>query len=795
MPAYAKPAGNAKKCAAAVTKHYNGLAKPKPPTVLLVAAKNTCIITGNTDAAKGYFFQISQPALVKTAGKLSIRIGSNFKSTIKEPGLLGLDGAEAVLRLMLTREAEYLWREAKKRGSLENPKPTSSGGLQITGLTISDNYGLGVTPKDFAEAYIRLLKEKPGEAGLLKARMFVKLKEIALRKGGKSKAEAAYVKAMETYIRQQYINVAQGALDKYHTWQKEVAAARANSAQSKSMISVFDLGEVPPDFLGEAKAALTLGAWGAATAALLTAVTGNVSATFAAVAPFAVKGSMAAVGLGAGMTTSASAVASAAAGPAAIVLAALVTGGIALDHVIKQKKAEPKLKKAIAEAKATKISLKTMLNNRGGNEQVLHFFAKATSDASPAGFAPPAKDCRVCLFDKDNYGGESVCTDGRIDSLKAVSENGVVRKFNNKPSSVRLETSSCPQAHVVLHENARFGKSKVVVKRNIDDLKDLSRGKHANWNNVVSSVVFSNKAAAQCEVCLYDKPGYKGVYACFQDVNSDLHALKMGDRAQSVRMNTKDCPSAKVWLYNKKKLTRTKAGGGVLALSASNSNLGKGWNNKISSISFAPNGVNLHEEKAAGGCRVCLYEHDNYRGDYVCTDSKLANLRKTEPKFNNKTTSVQIITDDCKKGDVLTATLYTKADFKGKANPLRSSTSNVGKGWNDAVSSVRFSRVSAASQAKKCEVCLYQHADYKGKSFCTSKSLEKLSAKKFSNKASSVKFNKAGCKSAYIRLFENPKYKSDVVKITKNVANLGSLKRKKKKNWNDVSDSLKFYRK
>ncbi len=792
--ANAKISSQAKTCLTAVTKHYNGLAKPRPPGVLLVAAKNTCLITGDADAAKGYFFQISQPALVTTAGKLKIQIASEFKSTVKEPGLLGLNGAEGVLRTMLTKEAEYLWSEAAKLGGIPKPAAqTSSGGLQITTLTLSDNYGLGTEPKDFAEAYIRLVRERPGEATLLKARMWVKLKEIALRSGSKSKAESDYQAAVETYIHDQYVRVAQTALDKYYAWRKETDAQRAKNT-STNLGSIFDLGPVPPDFHAEAKAALALGAWGAATAALLTAVTGNVTATFAAVAPFAVKGTMAAVGVGAGMTTSASAIVSAAAGPAAIVVSALVVAGIAMDHVIKQQEAEPKLKKALAKAKATRISLKSMLNNREGTEQVLHFFAKATSDSSPAGYIPAAEGCRACLYEAANFAGESICTDGRIDSLKSFTLDGEARKFNNKPSSVKLENSKCANAHVILYENDRFGGDKVVVKESMADLKLLTRGKRANWNNAASSIAFSNKAAPQCEACLYDKPGYKGVYACVQGINPNLHAIKMGDKVQSVRLNTKDCPEAKIWLYNKKDLTRTKSGGGALELGQSSKDLGKGWKNNISSVAFVPTGINVHEERASGGCRVCLYEHDKYRGGYVCTDSRLADLRKTEPKFNNKATSVQLITDGCTKGDTIKVTLYSKADYKGKATPLTRSSANIGKEWNDAVTSLKFERTSAAAKAKKCEVCLFEHANYKGKSFCVAGNVEKLSSKKFSNKASSIKFNRDGCSKAYVRLYENPKYKSDTIKITGNVSNLGKLTRKKKLNWNDVSDSLKFYK-
>lgn len=139
-----------------------------------------------------------------------------------------------------------------------------------------------------------------------------------------------------------------------------------------------------------------------------------------------------------------------------------------------------------------------------------------------------------------------------------------------------------------------------------------------------------------------------------------------------------------------------------------------------------------------------------------------------------------------KRAKKAAAAAKKRADRKAKADALSKKNADRAK-------------AKAAGRAKvkgqKCKVCLYEHANYKGKSFCTSPAVvPSLKKHGLKNRASSVKFKGADCKKARLALFEDPKYKSYQVVITKDTPHLSRLKLKKgsKRTWNDVADSFKF---
>jgi hypothetical protein len=697
------PAKQVNACIDEVTKAFNKM-DPKADAVLLVAAKHSCVVTGDATSSKLYFHSMGDKSLKNSVDKAGITIGQGFSGTEREPGLLNLNGATNVLRDMLTKEAEALWAESSKRGGIpgtaqsgsgQSTSPTDSTGTSPTIVMTAEegsSQGAVRAPGNYAQVYIDWLARYPGEGQLLKLRMYAKLKDIALATRTLSKDEKDFMGAMERYIQGQRIKVAEGAWQQYQDW----LAKKGTTGENKSLVNVYWAGaSPPPDFIGAAEAAVILGAYSAAFAALAAGVSANALPVFAAVIPSVAHASYAGALTGVTAASSASSIVGAAAGPLAIVLGAATVAILQAINVAEGEKMVRKLRDARTDAKKA-VSLKDLLNSRDGDRIVLHYFAKATGVSSPTGWTSPAEGCRVCLYEKANYQGQSVCTQGRIPLLEKASIGGAIVNFNNKPASVALENAKCEMGHAVLYENPRFDqRQRLIVKHHIKDLSKLRRGNKATWVKAVSSVEFKNEAAVQCEVCLFSERNYKGQYVCIQDNDPSLGGVEFNNKARSAYMNIGSCPDARAWLYDDD-IFKLKGGdrSSMKIVSQNYPDLDK-FAAKTSSVAFYHNGINPMEQKAAGGCRVCMYEHANYKGDYLCTDHRIANLDGHDSKFNNKTSSVQLIVDQCQPGDFIGVSLWQGANYQGKRLNLTKSSPNVGNEFNDRLSSVQFYQIDA----------------------------------------------------------------------------------------------------
>src|SRR5690606_4290621 len=123
-------------------------------------------------------------------------------------------------------------------------------------------------------------------------------------------------------------------------------------------------------------------------------------------------------------------------------------------------------------------------------------------------------------------------------------------------------------------------------------------------------------------------------------------------------------------MFRKKGLERTYSGSGVMELSKSVAKLEGDWNNAFSSMYFSAIGHSPHEQKAEIGCRACLYQHQAFKGDYLCLNAgdevpDLSNFQSGDRlyEFRNEASSVSFITDHCKEGEELTVELYSRANF------------------------------------------------------------------------------------------------------------------------------------
>jgi len=260
----------------------------------------------------------------------------------------------------------------------------------------------------------------PSENTYLRVAVFNSLLKAAQTpQASRSPAQQAAVAAMEKYIQNKRVYVAQAALDMYNAWKAQSDKWNATHAQSP-IAQLFDYGTVPLDFLGMAAAVL---APTAGAASVL--VAGSVSAQWTAGALAAVKNVEPAVPELAAVATSLQAAEGAkAATPAtmrvanevskattakmvadatrvamsarivatiavgAIEIATTIIAAVAMDQFISIITAQSRLEGALSTAKSQTISLSTLVSTPGGVDQLRWHFAQAVGNAPVLPEAP-----------------------------------------------------------------------------------------------------------------------------------------------------------------------------------------------------------------------------------------------------------------------------------------------------------------------------------------------------------------------------------------------------------------------
>jgi hypothetical protein len=264
---------------------------------------------------------------------------------------------------------------------------------------------------------------RPSQNTYLRVAVFNRLLEAAqTAPASRTPAQQAAVAAMEKYIQDKRVYVAQVALDMYKAWKAKSDEWNRTHAQSP-IAQLFDYGTVPLDFVGMAAAVL---APAAATSSML--VAGSLSAQFSAAvqAGRAIKGAadvvpeIAAVANPLQVASEAKAatpamielanqaksastakattdiaraalsariVASLAVG--AIEIATTIIAAVAMDQFMSIITAQSKLEGALSTAKAQRINLGTLVSTTGGTDELRWHFAQAVGNA-PVLPEPPA---------------------------------------------------------------------------------------------------------------------------------------------------------------------------------------------------------------------------------------------------------------------------------------------------------------------------------------------------------------------------------------------------------------------
>jgi hypothetical protein len=263
---------------------------------------------------------------------------------------------------------------------------------------------------------------RPSANTYLRVAVFNRLLEAAQTpQASRTPAQQAAVAAMEKYIHDKRVYVAQVALDMYNAWKAKSDEWNATHAQSP-IAQLFDYGTVPLDFIGMSAAIL---APAAATSSLL--VAGSLSAQYSAAvqAGRAAKGAADVVpdlasvanplqvaseakaateaslklaneakkaaslqGTARAISAALSARIAATIAVGAIEIATTIIAAIAMDQFMSIITAQSRLEGALSTAQSQKISLATLVSTAGGIDELRWHFAQAVGNAPVLPEAP-----------------------------------------------------------------------------------------------------------------------------------------------------------------------------------------------------------------------------------------------------------------------------------------------------------------------------------------------------------------------------------------------------------------------
>jgi hypothetical protein len=148
-------------------------------------------------------------------------------------------------------------------------------------------------------------------------------------------------------------------------------------------------------------------------------------------------------------------------------------------------------------------------------------FIYALTLAAPAAFAISSHE--VCLYEHNDYKGESVCYSSYYSNSPNISSLG---NFNDRASSILLGSNSSVQ----IFQHNSFG----------GDIRTFSTNQPSlgNFNDHTSSFKIIPKSSIG-QVCIYENANYQGVKECWSYNGTDISIPWLGnfnDKASSVTM-------------------------------------------------------------------------------------------------------------------------------------------------------------------------------------------------------------------------------------------------------------------
>jgi hypothetical protein len=184
-------------------------------------------------------------------------------------------------------------------------------------------------------------------------------------------------------------------------------------------------------------------------------------------------------------------------------------------------------------------------------------------------------------------------------------------------------------------------------------------------DNTISSIVVG--ASCQPQVVLYQHANYGGAARSFRGSIANLKSYGFNDKASSLKLTD---------------------GATVVALFKDPSYSGKcttvrSDSSRLSALMDNDSVSSLRVGTACPATQVTLYKDSSFRGSSRDLTADVPNLK--DVGFNDEVTAIRI------HGSFPIA-VYRDPDFRGACRTIRGHVGNVGKDWNDKISSLRIGR-------------------------------------------------------------------------------------------------------
>ncbi len=435
------------------------------------------------------------------------------------------------------------------------------------------------------------------------------------------------------------------------------------------------------------------------------------------------------------------------------------------------------------------------------------------------------KQCGICLYENWNYKGKELCLNLSVADLTDLD-------FNDKASSLKVHTKACPELSVMLFDMNHY----LSPDMNIDEKNEkwwnyvnlLTLGQ-VDWEAVSDKIKKAQDDGARvvyqdvpkldvlndqitsvfidpggnlgvdprnlldgCGACFYKERNFVGKYRCLTRKNNkhkgqnceeseyDCGDLCLSNGVGSVLVIKDQCPNAKIGLYAEFDFK-----GRELVIDETVADLAEvDMADNVKSAAINIKGKKL-EVNAWENCGVCLHEDKDYKGDKVCFDKSVADLK--EYHFDDKASSVGVLTSECPG---MLVELFEDKDFQGdKHRLIRGSLASVGQPLDGEISSVRLYRDGGDgpwSHTKGCGFCLFKHEAYTGEWVCFNGPVDTNLGGKIAGEASSVWIDNAQCPKAKLTLYSKGGRNGDWLSLRQNIGDLGKM------GFNDKARSVEF---
>jgi len=263
--------------------------------------------------------------------------------------------------------------------------------------------------------------------------------------------------------------------------------------------------------------------------------------------------------------------------------------------------------------------------------------------------------------------------------------------------------------------------------------------------------------------CFYVDADYRGDSFCM-NAGEDLRNLGKGfnDKISSIRVFGR----AHVIVYEHEDF-----GGASGTFTGDVSNL-RDWKDKITAIQVRYDRIGFSGSGNEPQNGACFYVDADYRGNSFCMNAG-ENLRKLEDRFNDKISSIRVFG----RAQVI---VYEHENFGGASRTFADDVSNP-QDWKDKITAiqVQYGRIGFSGSGNEPQngACFYVDADYRGEKFCVnSDESQQNLGERYNDRISSIRiFGRAE-----VTVYDDENFNGSRRTFRQDVPNLRDLR-----DWND----------